>query len=437
MPPRPPAISGPISLKALLPTLLAAAWGCSSASSTREGSVGTRGGAGGSGAGGAGVQDAGVDATGTAGTGGVTGMGGLPGTGGRAPGTGGAASTGGSSGSGGATPFKASYFIGADISRVETDAAGTLYTDNDGSQKEFLALLKGHGFNYIRVRTFVDPRAADGNSPTTGFYDIPHTVAFGKRIKDAGMGFLLDFHYSDNWADPGKQCVPVAWQGATTIDALATLLRDYTADAIRQLIAGGARPDMVQIGNEITPGMLIHRCDAGGIPIANMNNPVTGALSNWNNLGTLLKAGGQAIRAIDPAIQIVIHLDRGGDLNSSRAFIQNAIVQQVPFDVFGESTYALYQGPPSGWMNTFAQLAAAFPTLKFIAAEYGPEERAINDILFNLKNSGGQNVGLGTFYWEATHSGADNAGHLLFSNRVAQPDLLLYDSMKTDYAGRL
>jgi arabinogalactan endo-1,4-beta-galactosidase len=324
-----------------------------------------------------------------------------------------------------------SYFIGADISRVQTDAAGTMYTDSDGTQKPLLQLMKGHGFNFMRVRTFVDPRAADGNSKTAGFYDIPHTVTFGKQIKDAGMGFLLDFHYADNWSDPGKQCVPIAWQGATTIAALATLLHDYTRDAITQLTAGGARPDMVQIGNEITPGMLIHRCDAGGQPTG--NNPVTGAISNWINLGTLLKAGAQAIREVDPGIKIVIHLDRGGDLASSRNFITNAIAQGVPFDVFAESTYTLYQGPPSGWMNTFTQLAAMFPTLKFMSAEYGPEQRALNDIVFNLPNQ----QGIGTFYWEATHSGADNAGHLLFNNRVAQPDLLLYDQMKTAYAPRL
>src|SRR6185295_6791051 len=101
-------------------------------------------------------------------------------------------------------------------------------------QKPFITLMKAHGFNAARVRTFVDPRAADGNSKTAGFYDVAHTVTFGKQIKDAGLFFLLDFHYSDNWADPGKQCVPVAWQGAATITDLATLLHDYTRDAIAQ-----------------------------------------------------------------------------------------------------------------------------------------------------------------------------------------------------------
>ena len=85
-----------------------------------------------------------------------------------------------------------------------------------------LTIMKSHGFNYIRLRTFVDPKAADGYDKNNGYDDIAHTVAFGKQIKDAGMGLLLDFHYSDNWADPGKQCVPVAWQGSPRSPQLAT-----------------------------------------------------------------------------------------------------------------------------------------------------------------------------------------------------------------------
>src|SRR5438132_4579725 len=126
--------------------------------------------------------------------------------------------------------------------------------------------MKEHGFNAIRLRTFVDPRAADGYDQANGSADLGHTIAFGKQIKDAGLSLLLDFHYSDNWADPGKQCVPVAWQKFTTIEQLASAVHDYTKDAISQLIAGAARPDLVQIGNEITPGMLLHVCDGAGQP---------------------------------------------------------------------------------------------------------------------------------------------------------------------------
>ena len=436
--------------------------GCAPAPVPVGGSGGVSGGSGGAPGSGGGTATGGATGTGGAtATGGVTGIGGVTGTGGGTggrgvggmPGTGGAVGTGGETGVGGSTPLTASYFIGTDISRVQTDPAGTLYTDNDGTRKDLLVLLKGHGFNFIRVRTFVDPRAADGNDKTNGFYDIPHTVTFGKRIKDAGMGFLLDFHYADNWADPGKQCVPIAWQSATTIAALAILVHDYTKDAITRLIAGGARPDMVAVGNEITPGMLIHRCNAGGLPLAGIAgyNPINGALylysvtdlgappaggpppGGWTNLGMLLKAGVAGVKEVDPNIKIMLHIDRAQDRASSQSYIMSAMAQGVPFDVFGESSYSIAQAPSTAWGPTFTQLAAAFPKLQFVSAEYGPDERLINDVLFGLPN--GQ--GLGTFYWEATHSGTDNAGHLLFSGRVAQPDLLLYDLMKTAYISRL
>jgi arabinogalactan endo-1,4-beta-galactosidase len=298
--------------------------------------------------------------------------------------------------------------------------------------------MKQHGFNYIRLRTFVDPKASDGYDKTNGYDDIAHTVDFGKQIKDAGMGLLVDFHYSDNWADPGKQCVPVPWYGATTIAELSTLLHDYTKDAIQKLVAGGARPDMVQIGNEITPGMLIHRCNSGGQPISGMNNPVTGSISNWTNLGMLLKAGVAGVREVDPTILIAMHIDRGNDLNSSRSFITNATNQGVSFDVFGESCYTAYQGQPSAWMNTFTMLASMFPNMKFIIAEYGPEQKAANDMIFNLPN----NRGMGTFNWEPTTRGAWNdPNHDLFrlsgSTYTTQPDISIYDQMKIDYASRL
>jgi arabinogalactan endo-1,4-beta-galactosidase len=377
-------------------------------------------------------------AAGAAGRGGTTGAAGASGRGGTtgAAGAGGRGGTTGSAGSGAGTtgtgvntlPF--SFFIGADVTDQEPRPVAT--------RANLLTIMKQHGFNYIRLRTFVDPKASDGYDKTNGYDDIAHTVDFGKQIKDAGMGLLVDFHYSDNWADPGKQCVPVPWYGATTIAELSTLLHDYTKDAIQKLVAGGARPDMVQIGNEITPGMLIHRCNSGGQPISGMNNPVTGSISNWTNLGMLLKAGVAGVREVDPTILIAMHIDRGNDLNSSRSFITNATNQGVSFDVFGESCYTAYQGQPSAWMNTFTMLASMFPNMKFIIAEYGPEQKAANDMIFNLPN----NRGMGTFNWEPTTRGAWNdPNHDLFrlsgSTYTTQPDISIYDQMKIDYASRL
>ena len=393
------------------------------------GAAGRGGGAGGRGGGSGGA--AGV--TGAAGTaGGRGGAGGTLGAAGRG-GTGGPAGGAGSGGTGGGASA-ASFYIGADITWVQADEArGATYSD--GAQKEILQLLKDHGFNAIRLRTFVDPRAADGYDRQNGYGDLAHTITFGKRIKAAGMAFLVDFHYSDNWADPGKQCVPVAWQTYTTIAQLATAVHDYTRDAISQLVAAGARPDMVQVGNEITPGMLIHRCDSGGLPTG--ENPVTGKISSWPNLGMLLKAGVAGVKEVDPTIPIMLHIDRGDEFAFSRDFIRSAMTQGVEFQVFGESCYTAYQGPPSGWRSTFTRLAEMFPDLKFVVAEYGPEQRAANDVMYEMPNQ----RGLGTFNWEPTHPGAWNRDHALFdvsgNRHTATADLALYDAMKTAYAPRL
>jgi arabinogalactan endo-1,4-beta-galactosidase len=367
--------------------------------------------------------------------GGGAGRGGATGTGG-----GGTTGTAGTTGGGGAAALPFSYYIGADITNVETQA--------DASRASLLTLMKAHGFNYVRLRTFVDPKAADGYDKTNGTDDIAHTVAFGKQVKDAGMGLLVDFHYSDNWADPGKQCVPVAWQGFTTIAQMATAVHDYTQDAITKLIAGGARPDMVQIGNESTPGILIHLCDSAGHPLAGTAgyNAVNGALylysstdggappaggppaGGWANLGMLLAAGVKGVKDVDTGIVISLHLDRGNDLASSRNYIMNAMSRGVAFDVFGESCYTNTQGQPSDWTNTFTSLATQFPNLKFMIAEYSGSQRAANDVMWNMPN----NRGLGTFNWQPstlwTRSG---------STWTAGTDMAIYDQMKIDYASRL
>jgi arabinogalactan endo-1,4-beta-galactosidase len=377
----------------------------------------------GEGGGAGGSIAAGRGDTGGRGQGGAGGLGG----GLRGP-SGGRGGQGGTSG--GVTP----YFLGADVTNAQWASSA--------AQDDLFNQLAEHGFNAIRARTFVDPKAADGYDPASGVSDLAHTVAWAKRIKAHGFAFLLDFHYSDNWADPGKQCVPIAWQSLATIGALAQAVHDYTKMALTELVAAGATPDMVQVGNEITPGMLMHRCDSAGAPTG--PNAVSGSNANWANLGMLLKAGIQAVKEIDPKILIMLHIDRCNDLTTSKWWVDRAFEQGVTFDVLGQSCYQSYQGDPTSvsktvaeWTSTFQQLAAAYPNLKFVAAEYGPLAREVNDVLFGM--AGGR--GLGTFSWEPDSEGDWNRGHALFSlsqdRFVAQPDLGLYDLMKRDYASRL
>jgi arabinogalactan endo-1,4-beta-galactosidase len=349
----------------------------------------------------------------------------------------------GSSGVAGASAGgQRSFLIGADI------------TDQESAPREARARLLdsmlAHGFNAIRLRTFVDPRAADGYDQEHGYADLVHTIEFGQQIKATGMYLAIDFHYSDNWADPGKQCVPIAWQGYKTIAELANALGEYTRDAVAQLVAAGARPDLVQIGNEITPGMLLHRCDARGLPTG--DHSVRGSIQRWPDLGALLKAGADAVREVDPSISIALHIDRGGDkpsdtpgsaLDFSLDFLTQAS-KYVRVDALGESCYQRYQGDPAsvtrsqaGWRSTLGGIAERFPELKLYAAEYGPAQREINDVVYELP----EQRGLGTFNWQPTTQGDWNTGHDLWrrtgDNYTEQPDLELYDQMKLDYAPRL
>jgi arabinogalactan endo-1,4-beta-galactosidase len=293
-------------------------------------------------------------------------------------------------------PSNPLYILGADISSVQQAiAAGATYYDDDGTKKDILSLLGAHGFNYIRLRTFVDPtqpapNPQGGTLPpysTLAYCDLPHTVAFAEQVKSAGMGLLVDFHYSDTWADPGKRIKPASW-ASDDVPTMAAALHDYTENVISTLVSAGARPDIVQLGTDITPGIEL----TPGAPM--------GSTSNWPQLAQLLNAGISAVHSVDSTIHIMLYLDRCADANASVTWITGAMNNGVAFDVLGESCYTAYQGPPSGWQATFATLVSRFPNLQFVMAQYNAdavdatEIREANDIIFRLPN----HPGLGTFF---------------------------------------
>lgn len=406
-------------------SFIAWAAGCSPSNSDLSGSGGsgsggvseTGGTSGGGQASGGAPGSGAVSSSGGSSAGGASGggsSGGL-GSGGADPAGGaasGGASSGGTASGGGGTggaPEAPSFFLGADISSVQE--SNSTFIDTDGEQKSIFALLKNHGFNSVRLRTFVDPMApygyassANGCSGKSEAYgDKAHVIAYGKEAKDHGMGLLVDFHYSDVWADPGNQIIPEAWRDAGDIDALAALVKEYTKDFLEDAIARGARPDMVQVGNEITPGLLMHvpgpDTDCwGNQPAA---APLGGSTSNWANLGKLLRAGTSAVREVDPTILIMLHVENTDELEGVRWWVNQAVGQDVDFDVLGLSCYTEFQGQPSVWESTFSSLASEHPALKFVIAEYNPERTRANEIMRDL--SGGR--GIGTFFWEPTQSG--------------------------------
>lgn len=277
-----------------------------------------------------------------------------------------------------AQPRTTPFILGADISWLpEREAAGRTYYDQ-GVRKDALLILKEHGFNSIRLRIFHNP-AAPGGYSSQGYCGLEQTKLFAKRIKAAGMGFQLDFHYSDNWADPGKQVKPAAWT-SLPFDGLVQAVEEHTREALQALKDQGTPPDLVQIGNEINPGMLLP----------------DGSSSDWSRLGALLKAGVAATRSVLPAARVILHFAGGNDLAGARWFMQGAIAQGVDFDILGISCYTEWHGVPADWEATFRDLATRFPDHDFVIAEYSHEKRAANDIMFRLPG----NRGLGTYIWE-------------------------------------
>lgn len=268
--------------------------------------------------------------------------------------------------------------IGADISFLpQLEARGMVFKDK-GIKKGAIEMLKNHGFNYIRLRLFVNPELPEGYSPEQGFCDLEHTLAMAKRIKKAGLNFLLDFHYSDTWADPQKQYKPEAWKGQD-FETLTTTLNNYTKKVLLQLEEQGTPPDMVQIGNEINHGIVWP----------------DGHISNLENLAELLKAGTEACREVDPKISVMMHLALGGQNDECVFWLDNMIARGVEFDLIGLSYYPR-------WHCTLDDLNANMRDLiqryqkDVNVVEYSAFKREIHELVFDLPH----NRGNGTAIWE-------------------------------------
>ncbi len=271
------------------------------------------------------------------------------------------------------------FLLGADISWVQEDEAnGTVYYDR-GQQGDVFQILKAHGFNGIRLRVFVDPASPRGYAATSKepFCDLAHTLAMAKRAHDAGMALLIDLHYSDTWADPGKQAKPAAWE-QLDFPALRKAVYDHTFEVLMSLKRQGTPPQMVQIGNEITNGMLW---------------PDGRAKDHFDQFADLLKSGSAAARDADPSIQIVLHHDKGRSNQVVRDWLDRLIARGVDFDVIGLSCNDT--GSPASWKQNFDDLAARYPRYGLIAAEYSYHKRELNEAVYNAPDR----RGVGTFIW--------------------------------------
>ena len=238
------------------------------------------------------------------------------------------------------------FVAGADFSHLAFfESRGVVYKDG-GQVQDGLQILKNHGINCVRLRLFTSSAAQAAANPYNYINNTAYTVPLAVRVKNAGLRFCLDFHYSDTWADPGHQLTPAAWF-SLNFAQMVPQMRTYNSNTIATFAAAGAMPDYVQIGNEITQGMLF--TNSAGATIGKVSG--TGGTS-WSQLGQLMKA---AVQGIQDAVtnadvtmpKIIVHIDRGGDWATTMWFFDNLNAQGVPFDIIGESYYTFFQGSPA------------------------------------------------------------------------------------------
>jgi arabinogalactan endo-1,4-beta-galactosidase len=255
-----------------------------------------------------------------------------------------------------------------DLSFVQQiEDVGGKYKENS-VEKDALDIFKEHGANYVRLRIW--------HTPANGYCGLEKTLAYAQRVKAKGFKLLIDFHYSDSWADPGKQTKPAAWASLTFTD-LKDSVYAYTKYVIEALKNQNALPDMVQIGNEIIAGML---WPDGRVPTS---NPTLA----WQQFGELVKSGIQGARdaIADTTLKIMIHIDRGGDNSGARWFYDNLIAQGVQFDIIGLSYYPWWHGSLTQMKDNLNDLATRYNKDIIIAeAAYPWTSSYVNDGVNNI-----------------------------------------------------
>ncbi len=250
------------------------------------------------------------------------------------------------------------WIKGMDISTlIEEEKCGAKYYD-DGKQDDLLKILKKYGCNSVRLRIWNNPYSENGEPYGAGTNDLSKTITLAKRAKAEGIPFLLDFHYSDFWVDPGKQFVPKAWEGKNEEELIAAVY-DYTKEVLCKLKAEGLVPYMVQVGNEITNGFLWPYFNrAFGMP-----ENFEGNYFN-RNLALALSSGIKAVREYSPESIVMIHLDNGGNNELYRSWFDGYFeAGGADFDVIGLSYYPFWHG----------NLAALKYNLDDIAVRYGKQ----------------------------------------------------------------
>jgi arabinogalactan endo-1,4-beta-galactosidase len=274
---------------------------------------------------------------------------------------------------------------GADISWVtQMESSGYKFHDKNGNQQDLFALMKSLGLNSIRLRAWVNP--------TDGWCNTADVVAKAIRAKNAGMKILIDFHYSDSWADPGKQSKPAAW-ASLDFATLVTTMHDYTVTTLNALKTNGITPEWVQVGNENDDGML---WEDGRASI------------NMANFAALIKAGYQAVKSVSSITKVIVHISNGYDNTHFRWMFDGLKANGAQWDIIGMSLYPTttnYTTLDAQCLTNMNDMVSRYGT-PVMVVELGMDasdptdcRTFLTDIITKV-NSVANGEGLGVFYWE-------------------------------------
>jgi len=328
------------------------------------------------------------------------------------------------------------FIMGADVSMLrQIEISGGKYYVN-GAEGDCLRILRDHGVNWIRLRVWNDPTDEHGKGLGGGNNDLARTVEMATRANVLGLKLLLDFHYSDWWADPGKQNKPRAWEGLDA-EALKQAVYDYTAEVIQGLAGAGAMPDMVQIGNEVNGGMIW--------PDGKTWGEGSEQIGGYDGFVGLLKQGIRAVRDHDPhhdspkkRARIIIHLADGGDNALYRRVFDVLTERNVDFDVIGLSYYPYWHGTLEQLKSNMGDVSRRYHKDVVIAETayaftlensgglpnvFGEKEQAIGGYEATVQGQATairdvmaavvqvpEGRGLGAFYWEPDWFPVEGAG---------------------------
>ncbi len=245
------------------------------------------------------------------------------------------------------------FIKGADLSTMlELEACGAKYYVN-GQETDILDIMKNNEIDTIRIRIWNDPKSPSGEPYGAGNNTLADAIEMGKRVTEAGMGVLVNFHYSDFWADPGKQFKPKAW-AQMSVDELEQAVYDFTEASMKEILAAGVNVTLIQVGNELSNGFLW--------PEGRLWGP-DGEIDNYANVARFINAGIRACRKVQRDIPIMIHLDNGGNNALYRRWFDHFMPQAEEFEYIGLSYYPFWHG----------RLQQLEDNMNDIAVRYGKE----------------------------------------------------------------